>query len=1161
MTTPSQRPAPGPASLVDEAVALGRRWLATARTGETSQERATSGRLAALVADAAGLDLAVRFIDRVVRPEEDAVAAAELFRLRHRAPRFLGPADRLLFAVGARLAPAAPGMVVPLARRRLRQIVGHLVVDAHDPALGRHLARARADGVRLNLNLLGEAVLGEAEAASRTRRTIALLARDDVDYVSVKVSSLVSQLSTWDLPGSRDRVLERLRPVCRAALAREPHAFVNLDMEEYRDLDLTLEVLAAVLAETEFAELEVGVVLQAYLPDSVAALERLVDLAVARREAGHAGIKVRLVKGANLAMEQVEAALHGWAQAPYDRKEDVDANYVRLLERMLRPELAGALRVGVASHHVFHVALAHLLAQARGVGAMLDVEMLQGMSPAQARVVREEVGSVLLYTPVVAPEDFDVAVSYLVRRLEENAAPQNFLHAVAGDRPGDLDAQVRRFRDSVAGAATAPTQRRRGTERSPAADRFASTTDSDPALPEVRRWARSRVTALPRAAASPVLATAADVEDVVRRGRAAAPGWAGLGGARRAAVLRRAADAIEERRGELVTAMAHEGGKTVAQADPEVSEAVDFARYYADRAEELSSGSLSTDGARFEPDVLTLVTPPWNFPVAIPTGGTTAALAAGSAVVVKPAHPVPACTEIVVEALHAAGVPGDVLQFVRADEGDVGRALVSHPGIGTVLLTGAAETARRFAGWRAGHPGGPRVLAETSGKNALVVTAAADVDLAVADLLSSAFGHAGQKCSAASLAILVGPLGESPRFARQLADAVRSLRVGWPTDLGVTMGPVIEPPRGKLRRALTTLEPGESWVVAPRQLDGTGRLWSPGLKDGVAPGSFFHLTECFGPVLGLMRARTLDDAIRLQNATAFGLTGGLHSLDEAEVAHWLARAAVGNAYVNRHITGAIVRRQPFGGWKGSAVGPGAKAGGPNYVAQLGRWLPAGEPVRRTRPAAEVRELLAALQPVLAMPARGRGEQGTLAVRRRRLAVAAESDAYAWAHELGREHDVTGLAAERNALRYRPAAFLWVRAGADAAIDDVVRLLLAARCVAAPVRVSLAGGLSDRLHAAVAGSDVVAAAVRRLADVVDRAETTAQLVARVRGGEVTGRLRVVGEEIAELQRALADETHVTLLGGPVLATGRRELLGALREQAVSESRHRYGHVSR
>ncbi|KAE8762375.1 aldehyde dehydrogenase family protein, partial [Georgenia thermotolerans] len=634
--------------------------------------------------------------------------------------------------------------------------------------------------------------------------------------------------------------------------------------------------------------------------------------------------------------------------------------------------------------------------------------------------------------------------------------------------------------------------------------------------------------------------------------RAAQPGWAARSGAERAAVLRAAADELEARRGELVTVMAAEGGKTVAEADPEVSEAIDFARYYADRAAELDpdAGHLSTDGATFTPSTLTLVTPPWNFPVAIPTGGVLAALAAGSAVVIKPAHAVPGCTEVaagaVQAALTAAGAPTDLLQVVRTDEGEVGRALVAHAGVDTVVLTGAIETARMFERWRADRPGGPRVYAETSGKNALVITPAADYDLAVADLVKSAFGHAGQKCSAASLVILVGSAGRSERLRRQLVDAVRSLRVGWPDDLGVTMGPVIEPPTGKLERALTTLEPGESWLVEPRRLDDTGRLWSPGLKDGVAPGSFFHLTECFGPVLGIMRARTLEEAVALQNATAFGLTGGLHSLDEDEIAFWLDHVEVGNAYVNRHITGAIVQRQPFGGWKDSAVGPGAKAGGPNYVAQLGTWEADGVPGRQAEPVRDVRRALADYTGLI-----------TSQADRSWLRAAVASDAAAWAEELGREVDWTGLRAEENTFRYRPVP-VTVRAGAGASAVELVRVLLAAELAGGEVRVSLHGELSDALKALDATGEPARLGLRRLAAHVDAAESEDQFVGRVRRGEVTGRVRVIGDEAATLPGALAGE-EVSLLTQPVLATGRRELLTVLREQALSITRHRFGHL--
>jgi len=1084
------------AALTDRAIALATRWTEATEADATPAERRATERLAALVADPAGLELAVRFVDRVARPEDVRVAAAELVDLGERAGDargFLGAADRGLLTLGSRLAPVLPQVVVPAARIRLRQLVGHLVADA-GPGLAGHIARARRDGFRLNLNLLGEAVLGEEEAARRLRRVQQLVVRPDVDYVSVKVSAVASQLSTWDTAGSVARVVDRLRPLYRVAAAHG--TFLNLDMEEYRDLEMTLRVFEDLLADPELHDYQAGIVLQAYLPDTSAALDQLTGIARARTATGGAGIKVRLVKGANLAMERVEAELHDWQQAPYGSKPEVDAHYLRLVDTALHPDRIEALRVGVASHNLFHVAYAHLLAEDRRVRAGVDIEMLQGMAPAQARAVQRDAGQVLLYTPVVARDDFDVAISYLVRRLEENAAPENFLHALfAGEQLTGLDAQRAAFRAAVADSATVSTTPRR---RPRAAVRptddpvpFHNAADTDPAVPASRDWAATLVAHdVPAPEGAQPLTTRQQVDAAVDRARTAAPLWSARTPAERAAVLRRIAAELEAARGDLVATMVHEGGKTVAEADPEVSEAIDFARYYAARTLDLADGAVP--GARFRPHGVTLVTPPWNFPVAIPTGSVLAALAAGSPVLIKPAPQTPRCVRVAMaavrRALDAHGITEDAVQVVLTDEGDTGRHLITHPGIDRLLLTGALETARLFAGWRPELD----VYAETSGKNALVITPSADVDLAVADLVRSAFGHAGQKCSAASLAILVGSAGRSDRLRRQLADAVTSLRVGPADDLGTTMGPLIEPAQGKLLRALTTLDEGESWLVQPRRLDAEGRLWSPGVKL-THPGSWFHRTECFGPVLGVIRVDTLEQAIAVQNDVALGLTGGLHSLDPDEIAQWLDRVEVGNAYVNRHITGAVVQRQPFGGWKASVVGPGAKAGGPHYVAQLGRWQDDPE--------------IAALDDDAW------------------LAWAVADDARCWAGEYGIDHDPTALAAEENTLRYRPVPELTVYVAADGRERDLRRVLAAARIAGVPVHVER-------------GDDLA----RRIAD-----------------GSVHGRVRVIGSA-PELRAAAADRVgEVTVLDGPVLAAGERELLTVLREQAVSRTRHRFGHI--
>ncbi|GAB49829.1 bifunctional proline dehydrogenase/L-glutamate gamma-semialdehyde dehydrogenase [Mobilicoccus pelagius] len=1151
------------APLVEEAVALAHRWAEATEREQTKAEKATTGQLASLVRDEAGLDFAVRFVDRVARPEDNAAAARELSHLTTKnASSFLDTGDRALLGLGAKVATLAPSLVVPLARTRLKQMVGHLVGNSHDPALKKHLAQARAEGFRLNVNLLGEAVLGENEAASRTQRVTELLERDDVDYVSIKVSSLVSQISTWDHEGTVAHCLERLRPLYRVANEKSPKAFVNLDMEEYRDLDLTIDLFTRMLLEPEFHQLEAGIVLQAYLPDALPALEELIAFAQERVAQGRSGIKIRLVKGANLAMEQVEAAIHGWEQAPYDTKAEVDANYLRCVERMLREDAAGsvdgrpaAIRVGVASHNLFDIATAHLLAEQRGVTDSLDIEMLQGMAPAQSRAVKEAVGTVLLYTPVVAPEDFDVAVSYLIRRLEENATPGNFLHAIFddGSRSGEspMAEQEERFRESVEAIPATSVGPRRRAQRAEIGDTFENTPDSDPALPEVRAWAKEALEATPPPLTSPVLESAEAVDDVVATAVRAQAEWVARPASERAALLREAARELEKRRGTFLTVMAAEGGKTLEQADPEVSEAIDFARYYADRVADLDS-DLAADGARFTPCTVTLVTPPWNFPVAIPMGGVLAALAAGSAAIIKPANATPGCVELGMEALHAAGIPAEVAQVVRTDEGEVGKCLVSHPDVETVVLTGASETAHLFAGWRVEHARGARVYGETSGKNALVVTPAADLDLAAADLVTSAFGHAGQKCSAASLGILVGSVADSERFRRQLIDAVQSLRVGWPQDLSTTMGPVIAPPEGKLRRALTTLEPGERWIVEPRQLDDTGRLWSPGLKEGVAPGSFFHLTEVFGPVLGLMRADSLTEAIELQNATAYGLTAGLHSLYADEIDEWMQTVEAGNLYVNRHITGAIVRRQSFGGWKESSVGPGAKAGGPNYVAQLGRWEPDGLPTQFGDLEPAVRRALRAFLPML--PER---EERTW------LRAAAASDARAFEDEFGVERDDSDLVVETNVFRYRVHPDVWVRAEDGTSLAELLRLVLGAIVTGAPMRLSLSPATSATLKAMQGRDADVDEALQIIASSVDAAETGEDFLLRVERGDVGGRLRVLGSN-EELLQALREEEArglVTLYTDPVLATGRRELLFFLREQAVSRTMHRYGHLDK
>lgn len=1116
-------------TLAERSIELVRAWIDPRQPRRHRGDR-SARQLAELLKDPDGLEFTIGFVDRVIRPEDPAVAAHNLQALAQRIPAFLPWTQRFMLRTGAIVSRFSPTFVVNTARRRLRRMVGHLIVDARSDQLGQAIAKLRSRGDRLNLNLLGEAVLGDTEATRRRDGVLALIDRPDVDYVSVKVSAVASQLSMWAFDESVDRVVKQITPLYERAAATG--TFINLDMEEYHDLDLTVAAFTRVLQQ--FPTLEAGIVLQAYLPDALPAMAQLQEWASARRRSGGAPIKVRVVKGANLAMERVDATLHGWPLAAWSSKTETDASYKRILDWAMTPERTDAIHLGVAGQNLFDVAYAWLLAGDRGVREQVQFEMLLGMGTAAVDAVRAEVGgSLVLYTPVVDPAEFDAAIAYLVRRLEENASTENFLSAAfdLGDDPALFARESRRFLDSVAliddEVPATNRDQNRAAASAPAVDtgtRFSNTPDTDPAIAANRTWG---LRALDRASYSQIgsetvrtsrVPGPASLQSVIVEARQAASGWAARGSDVRAWILHEAGRALEDRRADLITIMAAEAGKTIAEADVEVSEAIDFAHYYAESARRLDA----VDGAQFQPHRLTVVVPPWNFPAAIPAGMVLSALATGSSVIIKPAPQSPRTAAVMVEALWRAGVPRDVLHFVSLDEGPLSKALIAHSDVDQVLLTGGWDTARLFRSWRPDL----RLLAETSGKNAVVVTPSADLDHAVADVVRSAFGHAGQKCSAASLAILVGTVGQSERFRRQLVDAVASLRVGFPEDPSAVMGPVIEAPAGKLLTGLTELGPGESWLLEPRQLDDTGRLWSPGIRDGVQPDSQFHRTEYFGPVLGLMHANSLDQAVQWQNATDFGLTAGLHSLDPDEVSVWAESVQAGNLYVNRGITGAIVQRQPFGGWKRSSVGATAKAGGPNYLAHLGSWVP-----KRPRTAGSIANL--------SSPVRKLVEAATAhltAAEHATLVATASSITTAWEREFGVAKDVTNLGVERNLLRYRPTP-VEIRFDGGPLID-LLRVAVAAARSGAKFSVSTAVPLPANLG------------------ITANVESGEVWLARM-ANERPERIRLIGQSSEYVAAAVEGDPDVAIYSGAVTNSGRVELLPFLREQSVTVTNHRFG----
>ena len=673
----------------------------------------------------------------------------------------------------------------------------------------------------------------------------------------------------------------------------------------------------------------------------------------------------------------------------------------------------GSIRIGVASHNLFDLALAMLWghrtalkdpvlkdpalkdsaatttdSKHASVLSRMQFEMLEGMANHQRRALFESAPQMLLYAPACKQEDFLNAIGYLIRRLDENTGEQNFLrhsfHLTPDSEIWDKLARV--FANlsrpwtvspkSLAGLRTAGNQqrnrirRRAGTRMSmnptpigryriirvglnrlwttgkgdvtnvrlrfrcasPGETRQPTSTDSadqnervvvdsvDPSRPESVACRFTR-------------ASTQDVDDAIACARSDPAGWREMSWEQRYDCFRAAAQNMRQRRADLIGSMMLDGGKLISEADPEVSEAIDFTEFYPLTVKPyLDRAGRPDSQVELSPRGSVAVISPWNFPLAIPCGGIVSALAAGNTVILKPASDTVLPAYLIAKCFWDAGVPETALQLIPCSGGGAGQRLVCDPRIDAVVLTGGTETAKQMLRLRPGL----HLIAETGGKNATIVTALSDRDLAIKHVLHSAFSHSGQKCSATSLLLLDRELYDDTDFRSTLADATESMAVGSVWDLQSRVGPLIRPPSGVLEQGLKELESGEEWLVMPRRIGANRHLYSPGIKWNVRAGSFTHRTELFGPVLGVMPFTKLEQAIEIVGATGYGLTSGLESLDDREQQLWRETIHAGNLYINRPTTGAIVLRQPFGGIGRSGYGPGAKAGGPHYVLPLMR---------------------------------------------------------------------------------------------------------------------------------------------------------------------------------------------------------------------------------
>ena len=1135
-----------------------------------------------------------KMTDQAFRSDESGRAADQLVHILdvQGIPRFFSPLERGLLKGFQTFGRYLPGVAIPFVKDRMRKETANVILPAEQAILRKHLDRRSKEGVRMNVNFLGEAVLGEDEAKRRFDQYFAALSHPEIEVVSVKISTIFSQIHLVGREKSIVKICQRLSKLyeqstrysfTRADGSQVPK-FIYLDMEEYRDLVLTAEAFMRTLDQPEMKHVRAGIVLQAYIPDSFPMQKRITEWARNRVQQGGSHVTVRIVKGANMEMERFEASVHGWPQAPFRSKLETDANYKQMVQFAMQPENRVAVKPGIASHNLFDISYALVLTFKHDAFADVQFEMLEGMANHQRRALHELTKNLLLYAPACEKQDFIHAIGYLVRRLDENTGEENFLrHAfnITVNSPA-WDKLEKAFQDSFDSIPNTDNNPRRTQNRSTetfaeptgllAIEDFDNEPDTDFSLPENSEWAEQiiarwkprygdnaiqiplfigdqEVERGPRdvkqcldpsrpgeSVGNYAQATADDAMQALQCAKQDPHGWRSKSAAERQLVLRKVAHEIRKARGDLMGAALADGGKTLLESDPEVSEAVDFCEYYAACATMFES----LDGVQATGKGVVVVVSPWNFPIAIPCGGIAAGLAAGNTVIIKPASHTVLVAHELCECFYRAGVPRTALQFLPCSGGSVGQKLVAHEDVDVVILTGGTSTALQMLE----HNPQTRLLAETGGKNATIVTAISDRDQAIKHIVHSAFGHCGQKCSATSLLLLEDEVFDDENFRKSLVDAVNSLQVGSAWELDSKMGPLIAPPDPDLMNGLSKLDADEEWALESRhEIDGNPCLYSPCIKWGVEPGSYTHKTEFFGPSLGVVKFKNLEEAIEIVNQTGYGLTSGLESLDDREHRIWKAGIRAGNLYINRPTTGAIVLRQPFGGMGKSAFGPNIKAGGPNYVAQLMDFRVTGKPAAGDVSNSDLQRLQ---KDLVEQSGKAGLEQADVD---RLLAAIASYDSVA-AQEFRSEHDDFKLIGQDNIRKYLPIDGLCVRCHADDSWFEVIGRIAAAIASENKVCVSCSPQFS---------SDRIDLLRTLFKDLQIESQSEEDLIALIKSRKLS-RLRYADSTrvpVAIRQAVVGQYIHIA--DSPVIDEGRVELCWYFEEQSLSCDYHRYGNL--
>ncbi len=1082
-------------------------------------------------------------------------------------PEFFPINLKIKFFLLRLFANSLPYLFMPIISKAIIKGCYYSVLIADEHLLYKHIYQRKEQNIDLTIALLLEIPLSKQTINKNLRTYQNYLSKPEIQTLSINLSYLVINSNFLSIEKTIKQAAELLKTLYKQAIkhnAKKPKT-IFIDIQEHKDFELSIKAFESAIMDPEIINYSAGITLLAYFPESFEYQKRLTDLAKKRIKVGGAPIIIRITKGLSLNYEQIEAAKKSWPAPVFHNKFETDANFKKMMKYGSIPDNVKASHLHISSLNVFDIAYALILRNENEIEPYVHFELIEGRAFYFKNAIRKIIGdNFSLYLPIVEKNNFSNAIGYLIKRLDESTINDNFITHIANIQANSKEfiEQSSIFKKSVNKIDTISNTPRYLEKTWPSSNTieiktsFVNAPNTNFLIEENQKLAKDIIESNKTFKPAPIpisigenllqdklegqkinpsypdksfyqyeLASKMHLQKIIEIAKQEENSWKNIAIDKKQKLLSNISQKLKENKKELITALMIDISKTIIEADLEISDAIDAIEYHKNQIKRI----LSRADVEYSPKGTCLIVPAWNFPIHVAIEEIICALLAGNTVIFKPSFYAVYVSWKLVNLMWEAGIPKKCLQFINTTNELFENVLIKNPKINSVIMHTSAKIAKKLIQFR----NGLHLTAQCGGINTIIVTALADKNQAIKDIIESSFYFSGQKFSSSSILILEKEVYEDKEFLNKLVEATKELKVGSVWNSDVTITPLIKEPQDELLTVLTTLEQHEEWLLKPQKDPNNHNLYSPGIKLNVLPSSLTKNQEFYAPILSIMQANDLSHAVKLANDSKFALSAGLYSLDQREHHFWLKNIQAGNCFINSKITNAKIRRQPFGGYKQSAFGNEYKIGGPNFLLEFMNLKQKLIPKEKKPVNDWVNSLTSFLEKI------------DLSAEQLGIWYASISNYSYWWKRMKQDNDPNKLLGQDNILKYIPRQKITLRIYEDSSALDALRVCAAALTCSMPLEISWTGNRAIE--------ELNWIELLPMLSLIE--ETEDEFIKRIKEHKIK-RLRLINPASESIKKVTA-ETACCIIDQNVLANGRYELLHYVREVSITKNYDRYG----